>query len=505
MSSVQTGEAVVCRPGRSRWGGPLLLLICGATLGLLPIIPDSSRKAPPDPFAIAVITGIGVLCMAAALVAAVWALRACAVADDWGLRWRGLGMWHSAAWDQVRDYYLRMVPRGRGGGLTPQVVVETVAGQLCLDQFWARWDALEDFQQALTRHAGAAAGGEWEWKGARLSDPWPRVFTYRTRAKLSEAVVLSGCLLAVIGYLLWMGWKVARSAPDVIGQLGWAMGAAALVTGALVVVVMGLYCALFIPTLRDYLSRLRQSITVSPDGIRFTDNGRDLAAPWSGIGDLRIERNWLERVYTATLGEHGSEIAFTAQLPEYVLLAHIIERFSGKQWQRAEDALDVLGGPGSTWTGGAEGIGDRFYHYRTRTSRALLWLAWTFPAAFGLVAFLSFHGLAANPDWRSLAAISAALAVAPLWLTWRYCAGGVRTDSTGLWQSTLRGRIFLAWSDVEEYGTSGGGILQFSCARGAGSTIRLYETAADVEGFREQVVRLSANARTREWGRLGGR
>lgn len=502
MSAVELGEAVVCRPGRSRWGGSLLLLVLGAILLVTVFIPDSSRPRPPG--AVALIVGISCLLFLGACVSAVWSLRACAIADERGLRWRGLGVWHSAGWDQVRDYYLRMVPRGRGGGLTPQVVVETAAGRLCLDQVWAKWDALEDFQQSVTRHAAAAVGGEWEWKGARLSDPWPRVFRYRTRAKRSEAVVLSGCLLAVIGYMLWTGWKVARSAPDVIGQMGWAMGVAALVTGALVVVVMGLYCALLIPMLRDYLSRLGQSITVSPDGIRFADGGRDLAAPWSAIGDLGIERLGLGVVHTVTLPEHGAEIAFTAQLPESALLANIIERFSGKQWQRAEDALDVLGGPGSTWTGGAEGIGDRFYHYRTRTSRALLWLAWTFPAAFGLTAFLSFHGLAPNPDWRGLAAISAAFALAPLWLTWRYYAGGVRTDSTGLWQSKLRGRVFLAWSDVEEYGTSGSGMLQFSCAMGAGATIRLYETAADLEGFRKEVVRMAANARTREWGRLGG-
>ncbi|HTE17848.1 MAG TPA: hypothetical protein VK689_05645, partial [Armatimonadota bacterium] len=106
----------------------------------------------------------------AAMVLAWWQVRARIVADQEGLRWRGLGGWRAARWNDVTDFYDRLLPEGK-----KVARVETAAGTLSLPA------QVPELRACIVQYAMRARSRGWGILGTRSEDAWPRTFHYNTR------------------------------------------------------------------------------------------------------------------------------------------------------------------------------------------------------------------------------------------------------------------------------------------------------------------------------------
>lgn len=486
--------SVCCRPAKVAWIFVAFFTVMGGLSLSLPWIEPRPRGMGDL---------IGTCLMASfflipALVCAVWAVRGRIIADERGLRWRGLGRWQSTAWDSVQDYYDKLPPsNGKSAGL--KSVVETRGGCLKFDRDWSGTAAL---RASIERRAASARARTWGVLGTRPEDDWPRVFHYNTSDNRTSLWYISGCLLLLYGAIL------SRALPRTVGwvqELGWGLGLAPLLVMLAVVFSYSLifWVAAFPPL--EAKRRKHQRITVSPSRLRFEDGDRAIEVPWSDVSDYflasfpaKIAPGYLCRVVT-----NAGSFDFTAAVSEARLLRIIVSLYATeaktRQWC-SPDGDDLLGGQHSRWSGGCEGVGERVFHYRTRTNRAMLW----FLAFFAILPLVPFAvdrwlGLPSRGDTGAILTTCALMGAAWLWTFWRYQAACVQIDSRGITQNTAQGKRFLAWAEVQDYYKSGSDILIFGNVVGASGRVRFWQGIADVEELQEEISRRAVHSHSREW------
>lgn len=428
------------------------------------------------------------------LLVALWVSRACVIADEDGLRWRSIGRWRVATWDEVTDYYEQHLPNRRHG----LPVVETRAGRLPLGSDLTHRDAL---LAVIAARAVQARVRSWGEKGMRAEDDWPRIFGYDT-AHNRAAPWISGGSLAVL--IVTMGWMLLPKTQGLVEEVGWPLGLGATLLA--LCLALGVPAALVLPTLPIHFETRRrrgQTVTVDLHGLRYSAPGREVAVCWDEVKAYFIGSapGWVQVVGPAVVVTARGTFDFLPTLEDATQLRALIRRHavsaSTNQWH--ETAPERLGGEAALWSGGSCGVGQRVYHYRTRTNRALLlfagghWLALAVSASFGPLR----ERLATDPAWVLGSAVVSTVAL--LWLTWRYRTAAILVDERGITQRAWNGSRFLAWAEVEELSTSGAESFQFGNVTGRGQRIRFWLSIADLDELQSAISNRSANATRSGW------
>lgn len=426
--------------------------------------------------------------------AALWTLQSRIVADAEGLRWRSIGRWRAARWDQVTDYYDRQLHRKNA----PRTVVETEAGNINQINDLSNREALREI---IARRATRARAQGWGLKGTRPEDDWPQVFGYNTTDNRSLPWIIGGCTVLLIG--LFAGCFLPKIL-QLASEIGWPM---ALAAGLMMLVVLlaqpVVLIAISQPAMREVRKRRKETITVDLEGIQWQHGPETIKARWEEVTDYHLgpSPGRIQTTGPAVVVTRRGTFDFTHSIEKAALLREIIRRYAtearAKEWRGPE--IDRLGDEASRWTGGCIGVGQKRFHYRTRTNRAVLglpcayWLGWVISGWIG-----PLHEKASSEP-VFFYTVGALLTLGMLWPFWRYHAAAVLVDEQGIAQRAWNGTAYLPWSEVEQYFTSGSEGFRWGNVVGRGKRIRFWLGIADLEELQAEIRARAVNTQTRDW------
>ena len=485
---------VVARPSQvGNWCGAAFFGISGVGLliGFL-MLGKSEPSQRLTWYALGLVVSAPLLLIASVL--ALWTGRARVIADDFGLRWRSIGRWRIAAWEDVTDYYYQRLPNKNK--CVP--VVETRSGRLPLGSDLIYRDALLNAIAARTVRARARSWGE---KGMRPEDDWPRTFGYDTPDNRFLPWLMGACLVGAIAATALLAIpKTLKLAPDI----GWPLAVCAgllmlmMFAGTPVALVLAL-----LPVLTETRRRKEQTISVDLNGLRYQCPEGEIAVRWDEVKGYYFgsATGWVKGNGPAVVATTRGAFDFIHTLQDRRQLRQIIQRYATRattqEW-RGED-LERLGGETACWTGGSAGVGQRLYHYRTRTNRALVgmaggyWLAWCISAGVGPLR----ERLATGPGWVFGSGIG--LTATILWLIWRYKTAAILVDERGISQRAWNSARFIAWSEVEEVAIRGAEGFRFGTVTGGGRCVRFWLGIADVDELLDTLPRRAPDAAFTRW------
>ena len=228
-----------------------------------------------------------------------------------------------------------------------------------------------------------------------------------------------------------------------------------------------------------------QIIRADRNEIMVVANNVSTRIAWEEIADYFIEDPKKGVALPQYIVESaGARIAFRPEIANFGELRALIcaraINASSREWRHRESSdIDTLGGAQSLWSGGAPGVGRKVYHYRTRTSRALLMLGATMLLIFpirllGLVP-LANGQMPTLPD-RMIGLVFVApvvaLTVGGALAFWR---ASIQTDENGVTQRGIWGERFLRWDEIESLTFNG----HFYAVKGQNTTIRYWLVAAE--------------------------
>ena len=478
--------AVRLRPDKSNWG----VIIFFAAIGIVPFLlflAGSQPKAMADLVLMGVSEGMFLI---PAVLFGIWQAKAVVVADEYGLKWRGMGRWHTAKWSDVTDYYERVLPKGKIG-----FTIETTSGKLNISPNF--WSISPELKNIITQKANKARATRWEIMGLHSEVDWPRIFSYNTKDNRTNGIILYASVFVLIGLLLWV------AVPGVIKAFHAQGGSWALAT-------LGIFCFGMLPTplLVIVVFRMRRSamrgrsgqqITLRQEGVLYKDEARRVEAHWGDITDLFLTRG-KEMTYRYVVVTTQGTFDFSPTIKDCAILSRALTAHAtalpDAKWRNTE--TDTLGGISSRWTSGCEGVGKRVYHYRTRTIRAVLW----FPTVMALGVAVMHWGLPllglAAPGTTGLFLYGALAA----WGWWRYLCGAIETDTEGITQRTLFGTRHLAWEDVTDIRTSGDAPFLFGVVNGKKAHLQFWMGITDVADLKSEIARQAVNSAHRDWGKI---
>ena len=409
-----------------------------------------------------------------------WLMRARVIADEWGLRWRWLGRWHLAAWDEVTDYFDERLPAqsGHRSAGTHRAVVETPVGRLILVSLLSNRDALRRVVARHAVHARALAWAEW---GLRDEEAWPLVFGYDGAENRSRPWILGGCMAVLL--VIW-GWMVLPHARQTVAALGWPMAlAAALLLTVTLLLAPAVMSQETFARLLEARRRRSHSVLVEAGGIRYRTPEGEIAASWDQVTDYFVgpAPGWVKVGGPSVVVTRNGTFEFNRLLENAGTLRAIIQQratsASTRGWQARDD--ERLGDEAACWISGCRGVGQRVVHYRTRANRAMLWFAAGHWLAFAVSA-------AIGPLREKIAELpvilfGVGLSLGVLWLTWRYFTAAILVDDRGITQRAWNGTRTLVWSQVEELSTIKADWLHFGTISGGGCRVRFWFAIADAE------------------------
>lgn len=303
-------------------------------------------------------------------------------------------------------------------------------------------------------------------------------------------------------FVVYVLVKPALSLTGLAALLGWRM---TLTTAALyLLLTVPLAVLLLVRPLLDYRAvqkRIRERVTLTPEGLVFEDGTRRIDARWDEVTGYGI----VDAKYTVETG--GGAFDFLGSIGSGMLLRENIRLSAANaadtEWKARTDA-DALGGEAARWSGGQVGVGARVFHYRTRFVRRLLWYGVVTLAIFCTAAVLSFVSLPGNslPGISSFAMIGLPVTAVLLkgWQTYRW--GGVHLDEDGLTHFTPLGQTRLLWAQIDDFyltkGDAPGGVQRVVEGRD-GRRVRFSALIVGDEELKAQIGRRAAHCGRTEW------
>lgn len=413
------------------------------------------------------------------------------MADEEGLRWRGLGRWHAETWGNISDYYSLLPHSKNAMGCFVPLVIHTRAGRL---QMCADWSEASRFCEMVARYTVHARVREWGLLGTRPEDEWPRTFDYLTWSNRYTPWMLGAVIL---GGAVWLWEQFAPKVMETAALMGSTWIIVALIPVVLLVTMLGLLPGSFLLLLIRARSRFDQQITVSPYEIVYQDRTTEIRASWKEVTDYYVSSASLTSCYMVET-VYGS-FDFTPMIRDTTLLQAIIHRYAlntpVKEWRARENA-EILGGVAAKWSSGQEGVGQRIYHYQTRINRALIWgLATILTVIEAAIILEKSLGLTSAGSPGFPFSLSLGLGCGMAWGRWQYRRLCIRTDEHGIEQYHLFGRRFIAWQDVQDYRVKDG----YATVEGLDTRIRFSWGIADVEELKDEIMRRAVHSRRRTW------
>jgi len=359
--AVQRIENAYLQPSKGNWG--VIALFC--VMGLAPLLFLSMGVLPITPSGQFLIGLYATIFLVPCAVFGYWQTRAVVVADDTGLRWRGLGKWQTANWSEITDYYEKLRP-------TPKPAITIVMKSIKLSINPGLWEKPSALKEVIARKALNAQVRKWDFFGARPEIDWPRTFHYNTND--NRLVVYAMPALAAMGFAL-CAWNIAGGVYRTQTSLGFSWAVASTGISLFGILPLMLMSGLLLRASNTTARRRDQFITLDTGGLVFGSDNRRIEARWEEITDLVIGRRGIVPAHSV-ITTHGT-FGFLASISDFQILCLALATHATSlpeaKWHSAES--DVLGGAASLWSSRREGVGKRVYHYRTRTNRSLLSLA----------------------------------------------------------------------------------------------------------------------------------
>lgn len=430
----------------------------------------------------------------------IWQARAVVIANDAGLRWRGMGGWRIARWSDVTDYYDQL-----GAKSKPLPVVKTDVGVLSLNStLWnsGLWTVTPELRQLIRQKATQAQAKEWGILGMRPEADWPRVFDYNTLDNRFAGIFVPGMAVVMIGLLLW---QLRYTIPGILetAAMGWGWGLATLVLCSFGYLPMVVILLLPFQQQRALRRRRNQRITLTQDGVIYEDRQHKVEAPWADISDLHFARN-KGLIHDCVVISKQGMFNFSLRIKDFAILRRALTTFATAlpeaKWRAME--TDMLGGEASRWTSRRVGVGKRIYHYRTRFNCIQLLgitvIALTF---FGLEWLLPPLGLSPRVPGQVIF-LSGMIGILTAWGWWHYWAAGITIDDEGITQRTLWGAQHLTWEEVIDYYKTDGDTFR-GVVMGTKTRLRFWCNIGEVEELQSEIVRRAKNSRNQTWDKDG--
>lgn len=371
----------------------------------------------------------------AALFGTICSLRTRVECAANGVRWRDWrGVWRAARWDEVRDFHQRI------GKNETYFFVETSQGNF-------RFGPLGDEKLIAEKVAESATNAlvrDWEVKGERLSDAWPRRFEFCPSGRNDAAIIsLLGVLASfvlVAALLIW--WLPPR------GELTPLLWFLAYIAPVLLLPILPFVIWIFVWARAREARRFRgQSVEISPLGIVFEGETR-IELAYSQIE----EWHWIKRDRTRflQLRSAGASIEIPAFIVGFASLCRILERFSAVALVKASKEFSMPGGEVQTAPDGT--LSFSFYDLNVRM------LVWLFAGQGLLMSVLPLLFRLSDPERplhdQTPGFVGIPLFLGALLLHFYFRRSQLRLTSEDLqWLAPFHNR-FIAWQDIESFGST---------------------------------------------------
>jgi hypothetical protein len=411
-------------------------------------------------------------------------------ADETGIRWRTWRGVKRIAWDEVSDYY-KLPPMGQG----KRLVVETGQGIIRIPSDWVDLGA---FQNLVRTFAADAFPEDWAVLGCRAVEPKPLVFGYS--ARWSFVPVLISTALAM---LAGIGMRPhGRMDIDLIARYagpGWALCVMAFLW-IIPTLALSLLAIAYARIAADTRRRKSDTITVTQEGISFTNGAKEVAAKWEEVTrwGLRHESS-AGRMARMSVETARGNFDVTLPLRRFFLLAAILRCRCGERETRQD--IESLARDLTGWNRGSITVNGTVHHYRTRSNRILMLAPLALLAGFIAtdLATRSLNLPKAAPDDDIMPLVLGASFFAYLvwaaWLVWRYRCDAIVVNDEGITKFSARGIRSIAWPEVESYRYSGSGAVL--C--GGGTTIVFSETISGFADLFRTIEKRAVNSRNTMW------
>ena len=485
---------IICRPEQSYWVLVMILVVALVMTLILGLGLVVSRKLLVDGIAL---VGFAAIVLFLIFLYGRWLARATIIADANGLHWRGLGRWQVAAWHEVTDYYLQLRPATQALN-----IVECGVRHLSFSSDIWNEESCRRLQNAIMIYATEARTTDWQVLGTRSALDWTGTFRYDTRENRWKVhqVSISLTLITLVVFFPWhlsystIWWK-AISFGSIAGSLAW---------------LTFKMCVIWKVKQAAY-RRFDEQIAITGDGICWEKQNASIAASWDEVTDYFIvssERGLIPRVVTTR-----GNIDFHPSIQDYEILKRLITtqalRARTRAW-RTLRYMEALGGVAAKWSSGREGVGDRIYHYRTRSNRSRMWIWTVIALMLFVIIFLLFvidppiPGTPAAGAANVLFAFVAFPGILVLWGWYRYRTASVRTNVEGIMQYTPFGKKHIAWNDVFHFYMSDEGSQRYDEGGSYGNVIgpniriQFWIGIADIEDLKEEIAHRAIHA-TGNW------
>ena len=445
------------------------VLVFGVPLILIPVWDTSTSRDFTNK---ASIIAIETLVSFGGVAGILWTFWAFIEASADGLRWRG----GTAQWAEVTDYYLKLPESKRSQ--PPQLTVELRNGKrLRLSRDWANY---KELQAIIEKCATNAKVSSWGIYGARLEDDWPRRFDYHTLDNRFQTPFILGLGSVMVMLAIY---RVYSTTVRFHVEMGWVWTLSlCLVTSVVLLSLPTLFAFMILPLQREVRKRGKHTLTLTRDGLIFTDEKRRIAARWDEVQGyaIRFFKPTQPRYVVAT---KNGDFDFLPLIKDRRIVEAFIARMApGDGVWRREDPVENLAPV-------TDAAGKRIHHYHTRTNRALLGMALLFGTApFLGIGVQSAFGLSVTFPVGVLVLFGAFIPAA-FWGFWRYKAARIEVDDEGIAQIGLSGRRSLRWSDATAFQEKRTEPLDFDVVSGGATQIRYWYGISDVEALRAQIRR----------------
>ncbi|HEX8465402.1 MAG TPA: hypothetical protein VF627_12370, partial [Abditibacterium sp.] len=385
-------------------------------------------------------------------------------------------------WDEMGDFHKRSSKNESGSTHT----VETTQGNF---EFGLEGDG-KAIAKIIARRAINAPVREWEVKGERLTDEWPRRFEFYQPSLDSGARNAFFVLLAFLGLTAYL--LLFRLQPR--GDLATSVWFLAYVGPILLLPLLPALIWLFLFSAARQARPFRgQSVEVSPTGIVFNGPTRS-EATWAQIEAW----NWIRRGRTRflQLKTVKGEFEIPSSIAGFAALCRIMERFSGVSiinTQNNEDSIaahPIEIAPDETLV----------FSFNDLGVQTMTWLFLPMGAIMFFTPFLMRWADPQAPPRDEIGFLISGVALFLLSLGWWWFLRVARLHVTRdalEWRGPLLHRV-VAWKDFESYGSTPNGSYSI-VAKGRKVPLSWMLTMVPQRSrLREEIAKRAFNA-TGEW------
>ena len=472
-SAAEATETIICRPaGASRQA--MLIVIFSVPVATLTGFVALFAATGQGWMSLAAALGMTIIFWPLCIWGMVYLKRAHVIADENGLQWCVGAKTRRTPWGGVSDYFDHWERSQKTSALTRRTIIQTTAGKLVLSP--GHWTKEAELRACVAKNALQCAP-EWRTLGGPAFK-LPLRCHYATTVNRNILGWMDSLhkygLAAVVVYFA-LQWFTTHTLPG----WGWL-----LTPTGLFVIGKQLLPLLLRPTYQATQPRLNDQVVADKDGLRFVDPGGEIAVDWEDITDFYSLG--IRSVIVTPSGEYDFLETLTNAEQLKLIVPVLATNANQAVWRTGTVRRQQF-----VQTDGQLSAGC-LYHYRSQENCGRLW-GLTLAVLF-LVAVTLGPTLIA---WQFGAATTAELEVgalglfglsALLWLWANYWICSVRTDETGITQTTLLGQRRMTWNQIRSFRWRGSADLAWGCVDAMSGTIKFWKGIGDADRLADEIT-----------------